>query len=198
MVQAAPLADPMPPPASAVEPADRAPPGVRELVERHADFVWRSLRRLGVPASLTDDATQRVFLAAAAKLDRLRPGCERAFLFGTLSRVAANVRRSRQRSREVAWEATQEPADPDPQPDELVANRQARALLDEALDALPDELRAVFVLSELEELTAPEVAELTGLPVGTVASRLRRAREEFQKAAQRLRVRLARTTPRRP
>jgi RNA polymerase sigma-70 factor (ECF subfamily) len=207
MVESAPLAEatlPAPTPATASA-------SIPVFVATHADFVWRSLRRLGVPASMADDATQQVFLIATSKLEGLRPGTdagrapkdnpgpgpERAFLFRTLSNVAAHVRRSLGRRRELAWAAVEEPADPCPAPDELLAKRQARELLDDVLDAMPDELRAVFVLSELEELTAPQVAELTGLPVGTVASRLRRGREEFQKAARRLRARLA-PSPRTP
>jgi RNA polymerase sigma-70 factor (ECF subfamily) len=162
---------------------------IQVLVEAHSDFVWRSLRRLGVPEGLADDATQQVFLVAARKVDAIRSGSERAFLFRTLSHTAAHVRRSIARRREQALADVSDPVDTAPRPDDAASDRQARALLDEALDALPADLRTVFVLFELEELSAPEVAELVGIPLGTVASRLRRAREKFQKAASVVRAR---------
>ncbi len=68
---------------------------------------------------------------------------------------------------------------------------QARAALDEVLDALPADLRTVLVLHELEEMEMSEVAELLGIPAGTVASRLRRAREKFEVEVDRMRERLA-------
>jgi len=169
-------------------PSAAAAPAVRALVEAHADFVWRSLRRLGVPESLADDATQQVFLVAARRLRVVTPGGERAFLFRTLSHVAAHVRRSLARRREEPYSEACEPVDTAPPADQVAADRQARAMLDAVLDALPAELRTVFVLFELEELSGPEIAALTGLPAGTVASRLRRAREEFRKAARRVRA----------
>jgi RNA polymerase sigma-70 factor, ECF subfamily len=171
-------------------------PTITSLVELHSDFVWRSLRRLGVPEHLVDDATQQVFLVASTKLNAIRPGSERSFLFATLSRVAAHARRSLARSREKPQATTQEIPDPSLAPDEIIAARQARALLDKVLAALSPELRTVFVLFELEELSTAEVAEITRLAPGTVASRLRRAREEFQKAAKAERTKALRITRR--
>lgn len=164
------------------------------LVEHHADFVWRSLRRLGVEPSLADDATQEVFIVASHKLERVEAGRERAFLYGVAMNVAAHARRSRARSREVAGEE-QTAAAPDtaPNPEMRLVNAQARALLDRVLDDLSEELRAVFVLFELEELTMIEIARMLELPAGTVASRLRRAREEFHAAAARARTEPTRT-----
>ena len=161
---------------------------IHTLVEAHGDFVWRSLRRLGVPESQADDATQQVFVIAAGKIDSIRDGSERSFLFATLSNVAAHVRRSLARGREQPYAEGYEAVDPAPRADDLMAQQQARALLDEVLEEMPFELRTVFVLFELEELSAPEISDLTGLAVGTVASRLRRARDEFQKAAKRVRA----------
>jgi RNA polymerase sigma-70 factor (ECF subfamily) len=160
---------------------------VQSAVGAHADFVWRSLRRLGVPESLADDATQQVFATYARKIEVVQAGSERAFLFATLSHVAAHVRRSLARSRELPDDDVQEVVDPSPRPDEAVERREARAILDDVLEALPFDLRTVFVLFELEELSAPEIAQLVGIPTGTVASRLRRAREEFRKAVNRVR-----------
>lgn len=158
-----------------------------ELVAQELDFVWRSLRRLGVPAAYVDDAAQHVWLIVLRKLPEITVGRERSFLFGTAIRVASEWRRKLGRSREVA--ATTEPVDPGPGAEELLAARRARLVLDEVLEALPDELRVVFILYELEEQTAAEIAELLALPPGTVASRLRRARAAFDAIAKRLRAR---------
>jgi len=75
-----------------------------------------------------------------------------------------------------------------PLPDEELGDRRARAVLDGLLDALPADQRAVFVLHEIEELTMAEIAVALSLPPGTVASRLRRARELFDSLAARVRA----------
>jgi RNA polymerase sigma-70 factor (ECF subfamily) len=156
-------------------------------VAEELDFVWRSLRRLGVPAAYVDDAAQHVWLIVLRRLPEITVGRERSFLFGTAIRVASEWRRKLGRRREKA--ATLEPVDPRPGAEELLAARRARQVLDELLDTLPDELRVVFILYELEEQTAAEIAELLALPPGTVASRLRRARATFDAAAKRVRAR---------
>jgi RNA polymerase sigma-70 factor (ECF subfamily) len=158
----------------------------RGMVDAHFDFIWRSLRGLGVPAASIDDAAQQVFWTASQKLDSIVAGSERSFLFATARGIAANARRSQLRSRELLDEdALASHVDRSPDPEEAAASRQARRLLDRILDGLPEDLRAVFLLYELEGQTMAEIASLLGTPMGTVASRLRRAREEFQTAARR-------------
>jgi RNA polymerase sigma-70 factor, ECF subfamily len=160
---------------------------LRAMVDQHFDFIWRSLRALGVPSWSVDDAAQHVFWVASQKLDAIEQGRERAFLFGTAMGVAANARRSSTRSREVPYEAAiAARADDAPNALELLERKQERELLDRALESMPDDLRAVFVLFVLEGATTPEISELLGLAPGTVASRLRRAREAFHKIAKRL------------
>ena len=168
------------------------------LVERYADFVWRSLRRLGVSEPGTDDAVQQVFLVAQQRVTTIVVGKERAFLFAVAMNVAAHARRAHARRREDLGDAAHEAIDPAPLPDAELDQRRARALLDEVLDAMPLDLRTAFVLHELEEMTMLEIAEVLAIPHGTVASRLRRAREEFQKQAQRVRARVGRVTLRPP
>ena len=82
--------------------------------------------------------------------------------------------------------------DPSPRADDRLIEKDARAALDEVLAGMPDDLRQVLVLVELEGLTVPVVAELLGVPTGTAASRVRRAREAFSEGARRLRARLER------
>lgn len=149
------------------------------LVHDHLDFVWRLLRRLGLSRSDADDAAQQVFLVAARKLDELPTGKERMFLYGTARRVAANARRAHRRRNEVGPDLLEELGSKIAAPDELVELGRAAALLDELLDRMPEKLRRVLVLAELEDATVPAIAELEGLPLGTAASRLRKAREVF-------------------
>jgi RNA polymerase sigma-70 factor (ECF subfamily) len=156
------------------------------LFQRHFDLVWRTVRRLGVPPEAVDDAAQEVFVIASRRLASIEEGKERAFLYGTAVRVASTARRtsSRRRAAPPADDAI-DPADPAPSPDELVDRKRARELLDELVARLPDDTRPVFVLYELEGLTMDEIAACLEVPPGTVASRLRRAREVFQAAVAR-------------
>jgi RNA polymerase sigma-70 factor (ECF subfamily) len=159
---------------------------LRALFHEHYDFIWRTLRRLGLEAGPADDAAQQVFVTASRKLDGIRAGGERAYLFGIALRVASDARRALARRRERPLEHAGDPADPGPLAEESIDRQRARALLDRALEKLPIDLRVVFVLHELEEMAMSEIAELVGIPNGTVASRLRRARVEFEAIVLRL------------
>ncbi|MBI3184905.1 MAG: sigma-70 family RNA polymerase sigma factor [Myxococcales bacterium] len=164
---------------------------IRELFEAHYDFVWRSARRLGVPAEAVDDAAQEVFLIASRKLPQILPGKERAFLFGVTARIASDARRAGSRRPEVREDdappsAIDHAEDPAPRPDEVAERQRARAQLDEVIGSLEPDLRSVFVLFELEGMTMSEIASVLELPQGTVASRLRRARELFQEKVRRI------------
>jgi len=154
---------------------------VRQVVSEQYDFVWRSLRRLGIPEEAADDAAQQVFCIFARRAAEVAAEKEKTFLFGVVIRVAHNARRSRARRPEVADDdALASMPTEQAGPEELLEERRARALLDEMLDEMPLDLRAVFVLYELEELTMSEIAKVLDMPSGTVASRLRRAREAFE------------------
>jgi RNA polymerase sigma-70 factor (ECF subfamily) len=162
---------------------------LRAMFADHFDFIWRSLRRLGMPGDRADDAAQSVFVVASRRLASIEVGRERAFLFATAVRVASDVRRSAARRREVSGDDVAEAIDPAPHPDERIDRERARAMLDAVLDALPMELRVVFVLFELEEMATPQIATLLSIPPGTAASRLRRAREAFQATVARMKAR---------
>jgi RNA polymerase sigma-70 factor (ECF subfamily) len=146
------------------------------MFHHHYDFVWRSVRRLGVAPDAVDDAAQEVFVVASRKLDAIEAGKEKAFLFGTAVRVASDTRRAVQRRRQAPASEVVEPVDAGPAPDELV-------------EQLPEDTRPIFVLFELEGLTMAEIASCLELPAGTVASRLRRARELFAAYVARLEAR---------
>jgi len=165
--------------------ADAQVRSFRALYEGHVDFVWRNLRRLGVHESDVDDRTQEVFVVAHRRFAQFedRGHGPRAWLFQILLRVASDARRHRRRH----------PEDPDggdalgrasieaPQADAIL-RREALTRLDAALDTIDVGRRAVLVLHEIEEMTAPEIAQVLGIPLNTVYSRLRVARAELEEA----------------
>ncbi len=159
---------------------------VRRVVDAHADAVWRFLRRLGVAEMDLEDVLQEVAVVTAERLADIPDGRERPFLFGTAFNVASEYRRRRTSRREVGDEALGEAEDPVPTPEVLTDQARARAVLDRVLAEMPLELRAVFTLYEIEEMTMAEIADLLGLAPGTVASRLRRARETFDAGVARI------------
>lgn len=150
------------------------------LVRSELEWVWRLLRRIGLSSADADDATQQVFLVAARRSDEVRGASARPFLYGTAIRIAANARRTLRRRRDVPHDAVHAAVASEPLPDELLEQRRARELLDALLAQMSPELRRVLVLAEIEQLTAKQIGELEGLPAGTVASRLRRARSSFE------------------
>ncbi len=168
--------------------ADAGETRLRRMVRLHVDGLWRFMRRLGVLEMDLDDALQEVIVATSGRLADIPAASERSFLFGTAFRVACEWRRRRGRS-EVSDDALLDRPDPSPEPDDLTERAQARVMLDRVLADLPTDLRAVFVLYEIEEMTMAEIAQLLGLSPGTVASRLRRAREDFDKRVDRLKAR---------
>lgn len=179
--------------AAALDEAELSPPLSSErlaaLVQGHYAFVWRLLRRLGLGQGDADDAAQQVFLAASGRFLAIEPARERAFLYGVALNVGARARRSLGRRREEPLEAASEREAPEPNAEQLLEQREARALLDRLLDEMPEDLRVVFVLFELEELSTPQIAELCEIPIGTAASRLRRAREDFEERVARAEAR---------
>ena len=155
----------------------------RRVVSEHFEVLWRFLRRLGIPDGDLDDAVQEVVLVLARKLDQVQIGCERSFVLSTAVRVASGFRRAQRNRREVDDAGLVELESPELSPEALAEKRRRRVMLQRVLNELPIELRAVFVLYELEELTMAEIAATLELPAGTVASRLRRAREQFESMA---------------
>lgn len=155
----------------------------RMFKEHHAP-VWRTLRRLGLGPEAAADATQQAFLIAAERLADVRAGSERAFLFGTAIRLARGMqRRARRMDLEGEMDEREGRAG---LPEELVDQRRRATLAERVLAEMEQELLEVFVLFELEGMTTPEIAELVGVPLGTAASRLRRARETFRATVSRL------------
>lgn len=159
---------------------------LRTMVERYIDFVARVLRNAGTPQAEVDDDVQRTFITAARRLDDVRPGAEKSFLLGIALHTAAHARRSVARRREVPEDQAPEVVDVSFSPEQLTEQKRVRQMLDGVLERMDVDLRTVFVLYEFEELSMAEIAEVLTIPRGTVASRLRRAREDFRERVREL------------
>lgn len=171
--------------ASGSLPAARRVTDFRALYEEHVDFVWRNLRRLGVPDADAEDKTQEVFVVAHRRLAEFedRGFGARAWLFQIALRVASDARRHRRRHPEDAdGGAAVGRQSVAPDQASSVSLREDLARLDRALARIEVGRRAVLVLHEIEELTAPEIADSLGISINTVYSRLRVARAELELA----------------
>jgi RNA polymerase sigma-70 factor (ECF subfamily) len=154
---------------------------IEQLVSLHYRFVWRVLRGFGLSPSDAEDAAQQVFMIATRKLGSIDPNRARSFVYGTAMHVAKNARRGQRRRREVPEDDDVDRVAPSNRdPENQTELSQARALLTELLAQLPERSRRVLVLAELEQLEVPEIADLETIPVGTAASRLRVARQQFR------------------
>ncbi|MEO8182457.1 MAG: sigma-70 family RNA polymerase sigma factor [Deltaproteobacteria bacterium] len=166
-----------PTPALPVAPLDFA-----QVYETHLDFVWRSLRLLGVSPNAVEDATQEVFTIVSRQLVRFEGRSSlRTWLFAILQRVAANQRRTTRRKLRQLEPLCEESIGHGPTPHSHAEAAEVIDLVQSFCDTLDVERRAVFVLSLLEELPAPEVSEVLGIPVNTVYSRVRSLREGLRR-----------------
>ena len=164
-----------------------------EVYEREFSFVWRSVRGLGVPTHAVDDVTQEVFVVVHRRLANFEGRSSlRTWVYGIVRNVVRAHRRVAAQEPRSSASPAGEPIDPDSiidetsrGPDEAFEKREAAALLMRFLEALDDDKREVFVLTEVELFTAPEVATMIGENVNTVSSRLRLARAELAAAATR-------------
>jgi RNA polymerase sigma-70 factor, ECF subfamily len=166
-------------------------PAVRSRLERrftaHHALVWRTLRRRGLDADAAADATQQTFLVAAERLNDINHDSERAFLVGTALRVAFAWGR-----KTVRWQLDEDMDRRVGARRDVLDEQTAIQLCDLALSKVDPELAEIFVLFELEDLTSPEIAALLEIPLGTVASRLRRAREQFRMVVSRIELAMRR------
>ena len=161
----------------------------RQVYDDHFRFVWRSLRRLGVREADIADTVQEVFVVVHRKLAEFEGHSKMTtWLFAISMNVARDHRSSAVVRREIATEGDVLSAHEDPRADvgAEAERHQKQALLEKILDEMPEEQRTVFVLFELEGMSGIEIAELVDIPVGTVHSRLRLAREDFRRAVSRV------------
>ena|SRR5947207_10999621 len=168
-------------PAERIRPTEVDRVRLERIFNDHHVTVWRALCRRGLTPDAAEDATQETFLLAAERLDDIQPESERAFLIGTALRVAHTLGR-----KVIRWQLDED------MDQRLSGSRDAgdrgadRQLCDLVLAKVDPDLVEVFVLYEIEGLTSPEIAQLLEIPLGSVASRLRRAREQFRAAAARV------------
>ena len=168
--------------------AKRAP-NFAQIFTREFDYVWNSLRRLGVPERDLEDLAHDVFFRIyehLADFDTARP--LKPWLFGFAFRVASDYRRRFSNRREVL-DADSEAIDPAPNALDQLVQAEALSLAQLALDSLDMERRAVFILHEIDGCAMPEIAGALSLPLNTAYSRLRLAREQFHAAIRRERLR---------
>jgi RNA polymerase sigma-70 factor (ECF subfamily) len=159
-----------------------------ELYDRHFDFVWKSLRRLGVPLADLQDVTQEVFVVVHRRLPEFEP---RAKLTTWLFQLCLHAARDRARRahvrREVADGTTTDAlVSESDDAERLLERRDDVALFESVLDGMTLEQRTVFVMFELSDLTGEEIASTLEIPLGTVYSRLRLGREAFRRGAERV------------
>jgi RNA polymerase sigma-70 factor (ECF subfamily) len=164
-----------------VDRVNRLPPKLLALTtgvyEAQVDFVWRTVRRMGVRAADTDDVVQEVFVIVHRRLAEFAGRAQvKTWVFKILVHVVRHYWRTHQRK--PGDRAAEDPA----------AIQTLAAELDE-------EKREVFVLAEIEQMTAAEIAEIVEVNVNTVGSRLRAARQEFEKALLRFRAHELRRQP---
>jgi RNA polymerase sigma-70 factor (ECF subfamily) len=165
------------------------PLDVTAVYREHGDFVWRTLQRMGVPAADLDDVLQEVFVVVHRRLasydGRSKPT---TWLYGICLRIASRHRRRAYFRREVRHEDTREDADL-ATPERALEQVEAARRLERLLATLAPEKRAVLVMFEIEEKSCQEIAEVSGVPIGTVHSRLHAARADLERAVARERKR---------
>lgn len=174
------------------------PLSFEQVYERHFDFVWCNVRRLGVPEASVDDAVQEVFLVVYRRLGEFEGRSSvKTWLFAIMLRVVRDHRRALRRKSPHAHSSGAS-VDADTVADERAVNphdctvrSQGLRLLVKLLGELDDDKRAVLVLAELEQMSAPEIAEALGVNLNTVYARLRAARREFEQALAREQARTA-------
>jgi len=161
------------------DPANR----FAELYRAHYTAVCDWIRALGTPPPYNEDVAQDVFLVVHRRMADFIPGRSfRAWLFGIARRV--NRDHSRGRRRTEARERTVLAPVPLPPAEDAVAHDEALSFMHDFVDGLDSEKRIVFVLSDIDDMSTPEIAEALGVPVKLVRSRLRTARERFKAAAE--------------
>jgi RNA polymerase sigma-70 factor (ECF subfamily) len=157
----------------------------------HVEGLWRVVARLGVPTHSVDDIVQEAFIIAGRRRADIGQGQERSFLVATAVRLCSNYRQKAHVRREVSrGDGFEREVSPAPDAEQLLIERCWRRLLDQVLAELSDAHRAPFILYELEGFSVPEIAQLLALPLGTVSSRLSRARAKFSQLAASLQSRV--------
>jgi RNA polymerase sigma-70 factor (ECF subfamily) len=184
---------PAPAPAVPREDSARLPP-FRAVYDGYFDFVWTWVRRFGIPLDAVDDVVQEVFIIVHARLKTVeRPASLRSWLYGVTRRTVSMYLRGRigrTGKREIPEPAIEDTPHPmQPTALDLAVLSDELQVLWRILGQMDPLRREVLVLADIEEMTAPEIAEGVGIPLNTVYSRLRVARQEFNEVVARERAR---------
>ena len=157
---------------------ESAPPTFAELYRAHFAFVWRLVRALGVQRAWVDDVVHDVFLVARRRMDTFdAERSARAWLAGiTRNLVMHHARSTARRLRRLA---AVPPPEPDAGPEHWYAQGEAARAVERFIETLTAEQREVFVLMEIERMTAREVEAVVGVNHRTLHTRLRSARAAF-------------------
>ena len=154
------------------------------MVLPHLDAAYRFARWLSRSSGDTDDIVQEAFLRAFRAFDTYRGGDVKAWLLTIVRNCHATAMQQQQRraavplpeDNEEALRLDQAAASPSPDPESVSAAEDERRTLERLIAALPEEHRAVLLLREMEDMSYREIAAVTQVPIGTVMSRLARAR----------------------
>ena len=157
-------------------------PTLASLYRAHAGFVWRVVRRMGVPEAVAEDVVQEVFLVARRRLpDYEGRGAPTSWLYGIARGVTANYRRGQARTERRLRVVTGPRPTAAPSPEDVVGHADAVALVERFLAGLDADQREVFVLADVEGMSGPEVAHALGLNLNVAYSRLRLARQKLRR-----------------
>ncbi len=186
------IPDPLPRPTDPARAGAADEPGlsVTQVHERHGEFVWRTLHRMGVRAPHVEDVYQEVFIVVHRRLGSFAgKSALTTWLYEICFRVAAGYRKKAHFRREELvpdWSLMDALSSDLPSPERQLATARQAELLERILDTLPLEYRVVFVMFEVEGLSCEQISAGLGTPLGTVHSRLSRARKRFARALSRL------------
>ena len=154
-----------------------------DVVLPHLDAAYNFACWLVGDPTLAEDVVQDATVRALRYFGSYRGQNARAWLLRIVRNTAHEARAARAQQAAVSLDDAAAVADPADDPEAALRQCQDRALLADALAGLPVELRECLVLRELEELSYKEIAQVTEIPIGTVMSRLWRARQALLPAA---------------
>jgi RNA polymerase sigma-70 factor (ECF subfamily) len=160
-----------------------APAAFTRVYDEHFTFVWRSLRMLSVADDTLEDAAQDVFTVVSRQLDDFAGKASlRTWIFAIVQRTAANYRRKHRRKIKPLVPLGEVVAGHEPTPHAHAEALEAANQIERFCDSLDPERRALFVLSLLEQVPAPEVSRALAIPLNTVYSRVRALRAGLERA----------------
>ncbi len=163
------------------------------LVLAYQDALFNTALRILGDESAASDATQEAFISAFRSLASYRGGSFRAWLLRTVTNACYDELRRRQRRPSIPLEPASDNeevetprwlADPTPTPEEQVDQAELEHAIQHCLDNLPADFRAVVVLADIQGLDYSEVAAALQKPLGTIKSRLARARLKLRDCLQ--------------